>query len=73
MTIGMSPGNDTRLYKEKIAGYRNFCNKLWNVARYCLTNVEADYSPKKPIIQTAGEKWIVGRLDETIVEVSSSD
>lgn len=71
MTIGMSPGNDTRLYKEKIAGYRNFCNKLWNVARYCLTNVEADYSPKKPIIQTAGEKWIVGRLNETIVEVSS--
>ncbi|MBP6042276.1 valine--tRNA ligase [Candidatus Saccharibacteria bacterium] len=71
MTIGMSPGNDTRLYKEKIAGYRNFCNKLWNVARYCLTDVEADYVPSRPIIKTEAEKWIISRLDETIDEVSS--
>ncbi|MDZ4216887.1 MAG: class I tRNA ligase family protein, partial [Candidatus Gracilibacteria bacterium] len=38
--VGSTPGNDMRLYKEKIAGYRNFVNKLWNVARYILMSVE---------------------------------
>src|SRR5690606_15407258 len=38
--VGSTPGNDMRLYKEKIEGYRNFVNKLWNVARYILTQTD---------------------------------
>lgn len=40
MIVGQSAGNDTRLYKEKIAGYRNFINKLWNAARFVLLQCE---------------------------------
>jgi len=40
MVIGQTPGNDFRLYKEKIAGYRNFVNKLWNAARFILLQCE---------------------------------
>ncbi len=40
MIVGQSPGNDFRLYEEKIAGYRNFVNKLWNAARFVLLECE---------------------------------
>jgi valyl-tRNA synthetase len=42
MIVGQSPGNDFRLYEEKIAGYRNFVNKLWNAARFVLLQCEKE-------------------------------
>ncbi len=40
MIVGQSPGADSRLYEEKIAGYRNFVNKLWNASRFILLECE---------------------------------
>lgn len=42
MVVGQSPGADSKLYEEKIAGYRNFVNKLWNAARFILLQCQAD-------------------------------
>ncbi|MBU4347650.1 valine--tRNA ligase [Patescibacteria group bacterium] len=42
LVIGNTPGNDLRLSEEKIAGFRNFTNKLWNIGRYILQSCHSD-------------------------------
>lgn len=39
LVMGTTPGQDIRLYEEKIAGHRNFINKVWNICRYVLARV----------------------------------
>ncbi len=38
LAMGTSPGNDMRFSEEKVRASRNFCNKLWNAARFILMN-----------------------------------
>ncbi len=59
MIIGQSPGNDQKLYEEKIAGYRNFVNKLWNASRFVL--MQCDAAGIKPAEVESG-KWKVKNL-----------
>lgn len=72
LVINNTPGNDMRLYEEKIAGYRNFVNKIWNGARFALMNVESedlkkDFSPTD--VKNLADKWIVTELQKLIKEV----
>ncbi|MDP6673911.1 MAG: class I tRNA ligase family protein, partial [Gammaproteobacteria bacterium] len=66
-----SNGRDIRFDLQRIEGYRNFCNKLWNAARYVLLNVEGkttvDYIAAD---QSLPDRWIRSRLGQTIREVS---
>jgi valyl-tRNA synthetase len=49
-------------------GYRHFCNKLWNAARFVLMNCEAAVAaPPAPV--TEAERWILTRLARTLAEV----
>ncbi len=56
LIIGTSPGNQVNLGEEKIAGCRNFCNKLWNMARF-INSQEKTEAPTKP--QTDLQQWIL--------------
>jgi valyl-tRNA synthetase len=40
LVVGNSPGMDTAMLEDKIKGYRNFANKLWNISRFILTACE---------------------------------
>ncbi len=61
-------GRDIKLAEERIAGYRNFCNKVWNAARFTLMNLEG-FNPDQVSFDTLefsqGDKWILHRLNET--------
>ncbi|MBO9665150.1 valine--tRNA ligase [Dokdonella sp.] len=59
---------------KRAEGYKAFCNKLWNAARFVLMNTEAAPTAAGPgalAPRTAAEKWIVARLRATLVEVEA--
>jgi len=64
-------GRDIRLSEERIAGYRNFVNKIWNASRFTLGNLQ-DYDPDRPPGKAdlnLADKWILSRVNRTIAEV----
>ncbi len=71
LLIGNTAGNDIRLYDEKIEGYRNFVNKLWNISRFILTSVE-DISVDTNKIKTAtlADRWVLSRFNTLKREVT---
>lgn len=50
LVVGNTPGTDSRISEDKIKGYKNFANKIWNASRFILTNTEDfDMSQKVPL------------------------
>jgi valyl-tRNA synthetase len=46
LVVGVGPGNDSKVSEEKIKGYRNFSNKIWNVTRFVLSSIQdVKYDP----------------------------
>lgn len=37
LATSTTPGTDSRIYEDKIKGYKHFSNKIWNIARFVLT------------------------------------
>ncbi|MBI5072023.1 valine--tRNA ligase [Candidatus Falkowbacteria bacterium] len=72
LVLGTSPGNDTKLSDEKIAGFRNFTNKLWNIGRYVIEKTKGESGNKKLAAKTLAEKWILSRLNSVVNEVTKN-
>ena len=65
LILGNSPGGDIPMYAEKVEGYRNFVNKLWNISRFILSKIENPrYISERPEAKTLSDKWLLAKLDE---------
>lgn len=40
LVYGTAPGTDSKISEDKIKGYKNFANKIWNITRFILENTE---------------------------------
>ncbi|KKQ60444.1 MAG: Valine-tRNA ligase [Parcubacteria group bacterium GW2011_GWE2_38_18] len=75
LIMGSTPGNDMSLSEEKIAGFRNLTNKLWNISRF----IETSYGFGQELINgkvigeleaTMADRWILFKFQNLVKEVS---
>jgi valyl-tRNA synthetase len=72
LTALAAQGRDIKLSENRIEGYRNFVNKLWNASRFALMHL-ADFDFSKTDITrpdlTLADRWIISRLQDTVIGV----
>ncbi|NMB48686.1 class I tRNA ligase family protein [Candidatus Kuenenbacteria bacterium] len=80
---GVTPGNDAKFYEDKVVGFRNFANKLWNIGRFiqlAINNKQQTHPQLRSDggqatnnsweAKTLADKWIISRLNNIIQEVT---
>lgn len=69
LIMGMAPGTDSKISEDKVRGYKNFANKLWNVARFVLENM-----PRDTVVQEVAlgeeDREDINTLNTTVSEVT---
>jgi len=64
-------GRDIRLSQERIAGYRNFINKIWNAARFVFMNLDDGKFPTTEESDlTLADRWIMTRVGQVAEQVA---
>ena len=67
---GETAGSNRPYDQSKVIGARNFCNKLWNIARFIQEQVgESDLTEPKP--KTPADHWILSKLQQTTDSITS--
>ena len=59
-----SQGRDLAFHLKRIEGYRNFCNKLWNAAKFVLAHAPAGGEEAAP--PSLADRWIRSRLGQLV-------
>src|SRR5687767_14370901 len=76
LTLAQVGTTDTRWNEKQVESYRNFANKIWNAARFCLLYSEgAGVRPE--LLQTNAnlalhDRWIISRLNKTAREMNAA-
>jgi valyl-tRNA synthetase len=76
LTLASVGSTDTRWSERQVESYRNFANKIWNAARFCLMNSEGEESLIEPFggeltALPLHDRWIVSRLNKTARDVNA--
>src|SRR5204863_3422180 len=74
LTLAQVGSTDIRWNEKQVESYRNFANKIWNAARFCLLNSEvATVQPE--ILEASSalhDRWIVSRLNKTARDLNTA-
>jgi valyl-tRNA synthetase len=71
LVYGVAPGSDICLSEEKVIGMRNFANKLWNIARLLLMNIEAANIKELPFYDKKMYKSLPDRDKKIISDLNA--
>ncbi|NTW61670.1 valine--tRNA ligase [Candidatus Saccharibacteria bacterium] len=66
-----SAGQNQAFSLDRVIAGRNFCNKLWNIARFIEDKVGDGFRDKIPEPVTMADHWIIKQLDEAIDSIAS--
>jgi valyl-tRNA synthetase len=75
LTAFAAQGRDIKMSAERIEGYRNFANKIWNASRFVMMNLEEGFVPNGAIVakeSSLADRWIVSRLNTVTQEVQTA-
>ncbi|KKS25025.1 MAG: Valine-tRNA ligase [Candidatus Yanofskybacteria bacterium GW2011_GWC2_41_9] len=73
LVVGNTPGTDSRISEDKIKGYKHFANKLWNIARFILMNVENPQpQDRAPETITEDDKKILADMETVIKSMTKN-
>src|SRR5437764_10537706 len=73
LAASSAPGNDTRVSRPRVEGNRNFVTKIWNAARFVLSQSPHPPTPSPSSgegEQSLADRWIVSRLSRLIVDAT---
>ena len=74
LTLAQVGSTDNRWNEKQVESYRNFANKIWNAARFCLLNSEGAGVNEETLKQPTAlhDRWIVSRLNKTARDLNAA-
>src|SRR6185295_8648162 len=74
LTLAQIGSTDIRWNEKQVESYRNFANKIWNAARFCLLNSEGAEVKAEILEQSTAlhDRWIVSRLNKTARDLNAA-
>jgi valyl-tRNA synthetase len=74
LATGSTPGNDMKLSLQRVEANRNFANKLWNAARFVVSNLvpglRADKGTWNLVALRLPDRWIISRHNQLVANVT---
>jgi valyl-tRNA synthetase len=71
LTLAQVGSTDTRWNEKQVESCRNFANKIWNAARFCLLYSEPQIHTDDTDLELH-DRWILSRLNKTAIEVNEA-
>lgn len=71
ITASRSAGQNQAFSTSKVMAGRNFCNKLWNIARFIEGKLGESYQPRTPEPRSMADHWIIRQLNRASAQLKT--